>query len=68
MTEDTKCACARTLATWGALVAFLGVFGSIIIFGDWGAPGVELGFWCALFAAITCERLGTMRSTKGRWL
>jgi hypothetical protein len=65
MTEDAKRAFARNLATWGALAAFLTVFGGIV--ATWGVNW-DLAFWPALAAAVTAERLGTMRSTKGRWL
>ena len=70
MTEDSKRAFARWLAGWGALIAFLAVFGYGIAWGaSINAEGpLVITFMLGYALAIALNLLGTMRSTKGRWL
>jgi uncharacterized membrane protein len=70
MTEDSKRAFARWLATWGALAAFLAMFAGGLAWGlsinaEWP---LVIAFMLGWFLAFTLDYVGTMRSRKGRWL
>jgi hypothetical protein len=66
MSENTKRALAGRLASEGAFCAFLAVMAGGLWLG--GVHWSEVSFLVAFFTAVACHLLGTMRSTKGRWI